>query len=116
LGSKNCTTLLGVRVAGRLPLRGAGELGIGEECGMRFSVVGAVVRLEIERGVDRGLLVLASPRPVPIGTLGQLSFHQGRPRLFGDRAFRLNGSAAAPRIQLCRGDVVELDGERLEVV
>src|SRR5262249_27611819 len=62
LESRNGTTLGGVALApgAHLPLDGRGELGVGPECVMRFEVAAQSLTLEVTRGLDRGLKVVAS--------------------------------------------------------
>jgi pSer/pThr/pTyr-binding forkhead associated (FHA) protein len=121
LGSRNGTTLAGVRIGDRLPLKGTGELGFGEHCLVRFSLLTTAdttptIELVVVRGVDRGLRVLASTGPMIVDGFGRLGFTNGRPRLDAEQPIRLNGQTAGARIQLARADVVELEGRRLEVV
>lgn len=115
--SKNGTTLGGVRIAGALPLAGEGELGLGEVCLIRFSVAGEILRLEVTRGLDRGLRLVAGRGPLEIDDAAELEFLDGRPRLSprGGRLLYLNGVHASGAVQLVHGDVVELGEQRLEV-
>jgi hypothetical protein len=121
LGSRNGTTLAGVRLGARLPLKEAGELGFGEHCAVRFAVLpdggaSAVLELVVVRGVDRGLRILVSGGPMTVDGFGRLRFAEGRPRLEAEQPVRLNGQTAGTKIQLSRGDVIELGGRRLEVL
>ena len=124
LHSKNGVILGGVPVApgGTLPLDGEGELGVGEHCGMRFHVApvagGALLTLEVVRGLDRGLRILASQQPFTLGTGAHaltLAFRDGRPRLQAKEALSLNQSRAGTNVQLCRGDKIELGPLKVEV-
>jgi pSer/pThr/pTyr-binding forkhead associated (FHA) protein len=115
LESKNGTTLAGVRIAGMLPLGGAGEIGLGEHCVLGYEVHGARVDLQAVRGVDRGLTIVASGVPIALGA-ADLHFVDGRPRLTASHALILNGVHAGGAVQLIQGDVVELGERRLEVV
>jgi hypothetical protein len=116
-GSKNGTTLGGVRIAGALPLGGEGELGLGELCAIRYTVAGETLCLEVTRGLDRGLRLVAGRGPLDVDDVGELEFLDGRPRLSprGGRLLYLNGVHASGAVQLIRGDVVELGEQRLEV-
>ncbi len=118
LESKNGTTLAGVRIAGLLPLEGEGELGVGEHCALRFVVEGRKLTLEVTRGLDRGVRVIASSDPIEILGRAELKFSDGRPRLVPrpGQQLLLNGTHAGASVQLIRGDLIELGGERLEVV
>jgi hypothetical protein len=119
LHSKNGTSLMNVPLApgGALPLDGEGELGIGEHCGVSFKVRGPRLELEVVRGLDRGLRVIASTGKIDVGGQAELSFSDGRPRL-GARdgsSLQLNGVHAGGTVQLIRGDVVQVGDARIEV-
>jgi len=115
--SKNGTTLGGVRIAGELPLVGEGDIGLGELCVIHFVQSGDTVTLEVTRGLDRGLRVVAGRGALDVEGVGELMFIDGRPRLspVGGRLLYLNGVHVSAGIQLVRGDVVELGEQRLEV-
>jgi hypothetical protein len=118
--SKNGTFLAGCLVDGELPLEREGDLGLGEHCAFRFKVEGAALRLEVTRGLDRGLTVLASSAPLAVaGGAAELRFDGGRPILAGaaGRALDLNGTRGGARVQLIRGDVITVGdgGARIEV-
>lgn len=117
--SKNGTTLAGVRITtgGELPLVGEGDLGLGELCVIHFAQSGDTLTLEVTRGLDRGLRVIAGRGALDVEGVGELMFIDGRPRLspLGGRLLYLNGVHAGAGIQLVRGDVVELGEQRLEV-
>ncbi len=120
LHSKNGSTLGGVPIApgGTLPLDGEGELGVGEHCGMRFRTRGDLLELEVTRGLDRGMHILASAKPFPIGGVTELGFTDGRPRLSvrGGHGLHLNGVHAGGGVQLLHGDVVEVGAVKIEVL
>jgi hypothetical protein len=120
LDSKNGTFLGGVRLAsgGTLNLDGEGEMGVGDHCALRFTVTGDVLSLEVSRGLDRGLRVIASSKPMPIFGRAELRFVDGRPRLtaIAGQPLHLAGVQTAGAVQLIRGDLVELGGEKLEVL
>ena len=120
LHSKNGTTLGGVAIApgGTLPLDGDGDLGVGEHCGMRFCARADVLELEVTRGLDRGLRILAGAKPFTIAGVTELGFTAGRPRLSvrDGRALHLNGVHAGGGVQLLRGDVVEVGDVKIEVL
>jgi len=117
--SKNGTTLGGVRIAGELPLAGEGDIGLGELCVIHFVQRGDTLTLEVTRGLDRGLSVVAGRGPLEVeGGVGEILFIDGRPRLspLGGRLLYLNGVHVSAGIQLIHGDLVELGEQRLEVV
>ena len=115
--SKNGTTIGGVRMAGPLPLSDGGELGLGELCLIRYLVRGQTLELEVTRGLDRGLRVVAGRDALDVEGVGELLFIDGRPRLspVGGRLLYLNGVHAGGAVQLIHGDVIELGEQRLEV-
>ncbi len=122
LGSKNGTTLSGLAVAGSLPLRGEGEIGLGPHVALRFAVVADRLELEVLRGLGRGLRAVASPRPIALAEGLTLHFgaDDGQPRLsLSETAageLLLNGQRVPRQIQLLRGDRVEAAGRRYEVL
>ena len=117
--SKNGTSLAGVGVTtgGELPLVGEGDIGLGELCVIHFQQAGGTLTLEVTRGLDRGLRVVAGRGELDVEGVGELMFIDGRPRLspVGGRLLYLNGVHASAGNQLVRGDVVELGEQRLEV-
>ncbi|MGZ3406718.1 MAG: FHA domain-containing protein [Polyangia bacterium] len=115
--SKNGTTLGGVRIAGALPLAGEGDFALGELCVVHYAHAGEALTLEVTRGLDRGVRVVAGRGALDVEGVGELMFIDGRPRLspLGGRLLYLNGVHVSAGIQLIRGDVVELGEERLEV-
>jgi hypothetical protein len=115
--SKNGTTLGGVRIAGELPLAGEGDFGLGELCVVHFAHAGEALTLEVTRGLDRGVRVVAGRGALDVESVGEVIFIDGRPRLspLGGRLLYLNGVHVSSGIQLIRGDVVELGEARLEV-
>jgi hypothetical protein len=116
LESKNGTTLRGLRLetGGRLPLMKDGELGVGEHTLFRFRITGAALELEIARGLDRGLVVVASLEPMVVGPC-TLAFSAGRPHLRAREPIVLNGGHAGLSVQIVSGDVIETNNFRLEV-
>jgi hypothetical protein len=117
--SKNGTTLAGVRVTtgGELPLVAEGDIGLGELCVIHFAHRGETLILEVTRGLDRGLSLVAGRSALDVEGVGELMFIDGRPRLspIGGRLLYLNGVHVSAGIQLIRGDVIELGEQRLEV-
>lgn len=126
-GSKNGTTLSGLPIGSSEPLRlrDTGEIGIGANAALRFTIgpgpAGAdapegELRLEVTRGLERGLHVRAAAGPFRLDEGAELGFERGRPLLRAAAGgLVLNGQRAPEQIQLIRGDVVELAGRRYEV-
>lgn len=124
-GSRNGTLLGGLPVAGTVPLIGEGELGLGDECPVRFVVHAdhRMLSLEVMRGLDRGarLAVIAPESKVALEHLGLpfvVTFRQGRPFLESvtGRTFQLNGEPiAVGGVQLVRDDLVTIGADSFEV-
>lgn len=114
-GSRNGTTLNRVPIAAPLPLRGEGEVGIGEHCALAFQVAGPLLRLSVRRGMDRGLQLCASAQPHEVAG-AQLRFVDGRPLLAVPGELQLNGKRAPAAVQLARGDELQLAAGRLLVL
>lgn len=124
-GSRNGTLLGGLPIAGELALDGAGRFALGDDCDLAFEIVGGVLRLEVARGLDRGVVVLAAPaeRAVPLeaatGLAAALTVRDGRPYLEvrGRAALRLNGARIARgAVQLVHKDVVAVGDVEAEVL
>ena len=122
LSAKNGTLLNGLRLhaGSSLPLRDRGELGIGPHVALQFQLCDSELQLEIVRGVERGLRlrVAAQALVLPGEAMAALSFRHGRPlmQVPTATAWTLNGRRVPPQVQLIRGDLIELPGQRLEVL
>lgn len=122
LAAKNGTLLNGLRLhaGSSLPLRDRGEIGIGQHVALQFQLADAELRLEVVRGLDRGLRlrVAAQALVLPGEAMAALSFRHGRPlmQVPTATAWTLNGRRVPPQVQLIRGDLIELPGQRLEVL
>lgn len=117
LQSLNGTALGGVPLApgATLPIAdgASGELGVGKHCVMRFEARAGKLELEVARGLDRGLHIIASADPIAVEGAAELRFADGRPRLKPSAAVWLNGVHAGGAVQLIHGDRVELGDKRL---
>lgn len=126
LDSKNGTFLDGMQVGqgARLPLRQAGELGLGLHVRAQFSVEqrelsleSRVLSLTIRTGMRRGLRIRLSSQELSVSESLRLRFIGGRPILACDHdGLRLNGQRVASGVQLVVGDVIEAGAFRGEVV
>lgn len=118
LDSRNGTRLGGVAIAGTVPLAGAGQLGVGDHCDISFEATGDLLTLKVVRGIDRGLVVMASTAPLAIAGVAELTFSSGRPRLEARPGHRLslNGVQTGHAVKLCRGDAVQIGAQLIEVV
>jgi pSer/pThr/pTyr-binding forkhead associated (FHA) protein len=123
--AKNGTLLGGLPLhpGSCLPLRDRGEIGIGQHVTLRFQVVEQELQLELLRGLERGLQLHVAPRPLALvldggQRLAELHFVKGRPllRVLAGAPWTLNGRRVPPQVQLVRGDLIELAGQRIEVL
>lgn len=118
-GSRNGTLLAGLPIAGRVPLRGSGVIGLGDQCTIQFAVSEASVVLEVLDGPDRGhrAVVVARSWTAPGGTF-VLSFRDGLAivRSAVPGPLSLNGAVVQEPVVLLVGDTVDSPaGGRLEV-
>lgn len=118
-GSKNGTFLDGMRVGegASLPLRQDGELGIGQHVRMQFSSDGVELSLRVKSGLRRGLHLRCSASPLRLASGLTLQFSSGRPLLVAeDGELRLGGQRVPPRVELIRGDVLDVGPLHIEVL
>lgn len=125
LAAKNGTLLGGLRLhpGTSLPLRDRGEIGIGQHVTLRFQADPQELQLELTSGLDRGLRLHVAPGPLALACegperLAELHFRHGRPllRVLASEPWTLNGRRVPPQVQLLRGDLIELAGQRIEVL
>jgi hypothetical protein len=123
LDSRNGTSLAGLPLAGRVPLAGTGQLGLGDECAIDFETTAGVLILRIRGGLDRGVALIAGIEgtPIDLGLVGlplDLIFQRGRP-LLGRAAGRTvlfnDDPLGDVRVQLIRGDRLRVDGDELDI-
>jgi hypothetical protein len=125
-GSRGGTRLGPAAIAGRLPLRGEGQVGLGEHSQLRFrTVVAGTIELTGLTGLDRVLRAVVSAGPLPLWAA--VSGAEGLSLRFDGPCCRLERSPAtsvrvAGRLvgtgcDLLHGDVIEVvtAGLRLEV-
>lgn len=124
-GSKNGTFLDGLPLVGETALVGEGELALGDDCVLAFRARGGLLRLEVVRGMDKGLALLcAAPGAAidleePLGLAATLRFDAGVPLLSpkDTRPVRLSGETARrPTLQLVREDVIAIADVEVEVL
>jgi hypothetical protein len=125
-GSRSGTRLGPAAIAGRLPLRGDGQFGLGEHGALRFRVIApTLVELLGTSGLDRTLRAFVGQGALPLdaaftGTAG-LSLRFDGPVCRLERAaavsVRVAGRLVGSGCDLLHGDVIELvaSGLRLEV-
>ncbi len=121
LTAKNGTRLGGLLLhpGTTLPLRDSGDIGIGQHVTLRFQVHEKALTLEVAQGLDRGLTLHAASGPQKLGDgLPELYFERGRPflRMPDSTPCAFNGKRAPQQVQLIRGDLIELAGQRIEVL
>lgn len=128
-GSRGGTRVGAALVAGRLPLTGEGELGLGEHCRIRFRVSPAATPPAVEllglTGLDRTLRAFVGIGAIPLslvlpgaaGVALRLDGPVCRLERRAAVAVRVAGSLIGAGCDLLHGDVVELPeaGLRLEV-
>jgi hypothetical protein len=125
-GSRGGTRLGPAAIAGRLPLRGEGQVGLGEHSQLRFrAVTPAVVELTGLSGLDRALRAYVGSGPLPLAALVSgaegLTLHFDGPACRLERipstSLRVGGRLVGAGCDLLHGDVIEVvaSGLRLEV-
>ncbi|MEO8549859.1 MAG: FHA domain-containing protein [Kofleriaceae bacterium] len=123
LDSRNGTSLAGMPLVGKVPLRGAGRFGLGDECTIDFEVTDGILILRIANGLDRGVALIAGDEGTklslaPLGSGLDLIFQRGRPLLGrgGARDVLFNDEPLGDlRVQLIRGDRINSDGDEIDV-
>jgi len=123
LDSRNGTRLAGLRLAGRVPLVGTGQLELGDECALDFEVAGGVLVLRVRGGLDRGAALIAGAPGqrldlAPLGVALEVVFQRGRPligRRAGQRATFNDEPLGDVHVQAIRQDRVVVDGEEIDV-
>jgi hypothetical protein len=124
-GSRGGVLIGGARVDAPLPLRGAGEIGLGSGTTLRFTATAREVLLEGSGGLDRATRALVAAESVPLGALfpgadGLFLTFAGGARLVRNAnvAVRVDGHFIGPGCDLVHGDVIEVTGPtpvRLEI-
>lgn len=117
LGSKNGTHLAGLALASgsAVPLRGQGEIGLGQQVRLRYVVDPPAARLQIlvSRGLSRGLRVLVSDQPfsLQLATLDAVAIDANRPAaetaadaMPGARPTALVPTTSVPQLQFAADD------------
>ena len=123
LDSRNGTQLAALRLAGRVPLVGSGQIGLGDECAIDFEATHGVLILRVRGGLDRGVALIAGREGTPIDLAPvdaaiDVVFHHGRPLLGKGtaRAVMFNDEPLGDvRVQLVRGDRLRVDGDEIDI-
>jgi len=116
LGSRNGTLVRGVPIAGEMTLDGMTEIGLGDDVEVRLEPQGTGLRLEVLRGLDRGVVALLGAGELAIpGVRASVSFGGGHPTLTPRVMVQLGRQSVAAPIVLLREDVIEIQGARVEV-
>jgi hypothetical protein len=123
-GSRHGTWIAGMPIAGAaaVALADQGKLMLGEDTELAVAVRGGALRLEVARGLDKGVVLVHGAPDARIdlreevGLPVRLTFTEGRPYLEATGTLRLNGGRTTHAVQLCHRDVVAVDGEELEVL
>ena len=121
-GSKHGTWLADLPLAGAVTLSGTGRIRLGTDCELDFTAERKLLRLEVTRGLDRGALFFLQPpdEPVAIAPIvklaARLRFSGGQPILEASSGDLHLAGRRALRVELVRGDVVDLPDGQLHVV
>lgn len=116
LGSRNGTLVQGLPIAGSLRLEGTAEIGLGDDVTVRVEAETWGLRLEVLSGLDRDHVACIGSLPLPVpGLRAKVSFVDGHPTLTAQLGCTLDGQRVVAPIALLRGDVIEVDGHRVEV-
>jgi hypothetical protein len=126
LGSRGGTRLGGFPLAGRLPLRGTGEIALGSACTLRYRAAdGGLLELRGSSGLDREHWSLVGTDDIELGpalgwpTSARVTFRSGVARLERalDLLLRVDGQLVGRGCDLLHGDRIETpSGDRLEVL
>ncbi len=118
LGSRNGTLLRGLPIAGELRLHGESEIGLGDDATVRVELRDEALRLTVLSGLDRDRVAWVGPGPLRASALrATVRFDGGHATLLADAGARctLAGQVVVAPIAVLRGDVLEIDGHRVEV-
>ncbi len=119
LGSRNGTLVQGVPIARDLVVEGPIELGLGDDVLLQLRPSAMAISLEVVRGLDRGEVVAIGAGVVPIEELGALvRFEPERTTLAVAPGTRigLGDRSVGAEVDLLRGDVLVVNGIRVEVL
>ncbi len=115
-GSRAGTSLDGVAIAAPLALSPGALVGLGSDLALRaFDGGDGALRLEVERGMDRGRRVLLVARSFAL-PCGAARFEAEGPVVTPSGPVSLNGQKVAVEFTLARGDRVEVGGRTLTVL
>jgi hypothetical protein len=123
LDSRNGTSVGGLPLAGKLPLRERGKFELGDQCSIEFEVEAGVLILRLQSGLDRGGALIAGEdgTSLPLAALGlglQIVFQNGRPLLSraGAKDVTFAGEPLGElKVQMIRGDRIVADGEEIDI-
>jgi hypothetical protein len=118
-GSRGGTRLSGLPLAGPIPLRDSGEIGLGASCRVRFDArPDGSLELRGETGLDRGFWAVVGPAPLDLAPwLGlpaplHLDFLSGvaRVRRSATLSLRAGGTLVGAGCDLLHGETLEVVG------
>jgi tetratricopeptide (TPR) repeat protein len=122
-GSRAGTLLCGARVSAPVPLPARGQLALGKHCRLDFATSEtSLLELTGADGLDRGLRAFLGAGALPLAAAfpALAGLHvlpeERTARVECAQPARLSGQLVGPNFELLRGDVIEVAGQRLEIV
>jgi hypothetical protein len=117
LGSRNGTLVAGVLLSRAMPIAGPLEVGLGDDVAVRLTPSGTTLEIEVVRGLDRGEVVLVGQGSVELHELGVgVRFEPDRTVIEARLERPMFGERALSEVELLRGDVLTIGGQRVEVI
>lgn len=117
LGSRNGTLVAGVVIARELPVDGPLTIGLGDDVELALTPTGSSMSIEVTRGLDRGEKVVVGGGVVALDELGiSVRFLPDRTVVVAGVERVLLGERAVAEVEILRGDVLTIGGQRVEVI
>ncbi len=117
LGSRNGTLVSGVVLSREMPVDGHLVVGLGDDVELALTPHGGSMTLEVLRGLDRGEKVVVGGGVAEVEELGiSVRFLPDRTVIVAGTGRVLLGERAVAEVELLRGDVLTIAGERVEVI
>lgn len=117
LGSRNGTLIAGVVLSREMPIVGPLEVGLGDDVAVKLTPGGSTLEIEVVRGLDRGEIVLVGEGVVELAELGVgVRFEADRTLIEARLERPVFAERALAEIELLKGDVLMIAGQRIEVL